>query len=106
MGSIQRNVHKRHSIRVKPNPFIKFFDILCLEQNIKDKHSDMSEEPSDTDSVNSEMVNSVNYINNSTSYINDKCKSESQIKHTNPMHDSKTSLTDNSYDSSQDNTKS
>ena len=63
----------------------------------------MSEEPSDTDSVNSEIVNSVNYVNNSTSYINDNCKSESQIKHTNPMHDSRTSLTDNSYDSSQDN---
>ena len=63
----------------------------------------MSEEPSDTDSVNSEIVNSVNYVNNSTSYINDNCKSESQIKHTNPMHDSRTSLTDNSYDSSPDN---
>ena len=64
----------------------------------------MSEEPSDTDSVNSEIVNSVNYVNNSTSYINDNCKNESQLKHTNPMHDSRTSLTDNSYDSSQDNT--
>ena len=53
---------------MKPNPFIKFFDILCLEQYIKDKHSDMSEELSDTDSVNSEIVNSVYCVNSSTSY--------------------------------------
>merc|ERR1712081_91920 len=105
MGSIQRNVHKRHSTRVKPNPFIKFFDILCLEQYIKDKHSDMSEEPSDTDSVNSEIVKSVNYVNSSTSYIDENCKNESQLKHTDPMHDSRTSLTNTSYDSLQDNTE-
>ena len=65
----------------------------------------MSEELSDTDSVNSEIVNSVYYVNSSTSYTDKNCQNESQFKHTDPMHDSRTSLTNTSHDTSQDNTE-
>ena len=76
---IQKNVHKRQSNRVKPNPFIKFFDILCLEQYIKNKQYDMSEEISDTDSTNSEIVNSVYCVNNvhNKSNTDEDCKGKS-----------------------------
>ena len=70
---------------------------------IKDKHSDMSEELSDTDSVNSEIVNSVYCVNSSTSNTDKNCQDESQFRHTNHMHDSRTSLINTSHDTSQDN---
>ena len=89
---IQKNVHKKQSNRVKPNPFIKCFDILCLEQYIKNKQSDMSEEISDTDSVNSEIINSVYCVNNvhNENNTNEDCKGKSKLQHTNHMHDSRT----------------
>ena len=73
---IQKSVHKKQSNRIKPNPFIKCFDILCLEQYINDKQSNMSEELSDTDSVNSELNNSICYVINvsSKSDIDEDCK--------------------------------
>ena len=89
---IQKNVHRKQSNRVKPNPFLKCFDILCLEQYINDKQSNMSEELSDTDSVNSELNNSICYVNNvnSKSDTDEDCKGKSKLKNTNCMHDSKT----------------
>ena len=71
---------------------MKCFDILCLEQYINDKQSNMSEELSDTDSVNSEPNNSIYYVNNvhSESKIDEDCKGKSKLQHTNHMHDSRT----------------
>ena len=63
----------------------------------------MSEELSDTDSVNSEIVNSVYCVNSNRSNTDKNCQDKSQFKHTNPMHDSRTSLTNTSHDTSQDN---
>ena len=63
----------------------------------------MSEELSDTDSVNSEIVNSVYCVNSSTSNTDKNCQDESQFRHTNHMHDSRTSLINTSHDTSQDN---
>ena len=72
---------------MKPNPFIKCFDILCLEQYITDKQSNMSKEISDTDSVNSELNTSICYSSNvSSNSDTDKDSKGKQIsKNTNCM---------------------
>ena len=57
----------------------------------------MSEELSDTDSTNSEIINSVYCVNNSTSNTDENCKGKSEFKHTNQTHDSRTSLTNTSH---------
>ena len=67
----------------------------------------MSEELSDTDSVNSELNNSICYINNvnSESDIDEDCKGKSKLQNTNCMHDSKTdSLTNTSHKTLQQST--
>ena len=55
---------KKQSSRVKPNPFIKCFDILCLEQYINNKQTNKTEDRSDTDSVNNELNNPMCYNSN------------------------------------------
>merc|ERR1711954_424570 len=80
-------------------PFLKCFDILCLEQYINDKQSNMSKELSDTDSVKSEPDNSVYCVNNvhNENNTDTNCKGKSE-HHTNHMHDNKdNSLKSTSY---------
>ena len=83
---------------MKPNPFITCFDILCLEQYITDKQSNKSEEISDTDSVNSELNNSICYNSNVSSNSNtDKdSKGKPISKNTNCMNSSKINSLTNS----------
>ena len=52
----------------------------------------MSEELSDTDSVNSELNNSICYVNNvnSKSDTDKNCKGKTKLQHTNCIHDSRT----------------
>ena len=52
----------------------------------------MSEELSDTDSVNSELSNSICYVNNvnSKSDTDKNCKGKTKLQHTNCIHDSRT----------------
>ena len=59
----------------------------------------MSEEISDTDSANSEIVNSVYCVDNvhNESNTDEDCKGKSELKHTNHMHDSRTSLINTSH---------
>ena len=66
----------------------------------------MSEEISDTDSTDSEIVNSVYCVNNvhSKSNTDEDYKGKSEFKHTNHAHDSRTSLMKTLHDTSPDNT--
>ena len=65
----------------------------------------MSEEISDTDSTNSEIVNSVYCVDNvhNENNTDEDCKGKSELKHTNHTHDSRTSLINTSHDTSPNN---
>merc|ERR1711954_504119 len=79
---------------------------LCLEQYIKNKQSDMSEEIRDTDSANSEIINSVYCVDNvhNENNTDEDCKGKSELKHTNHTHDSRTnSLINTSHNTFQNN---